>query len=191
VRVIPRDPGTYDPGAVPEWARETIARIARECPEALAHHLDQVAETEATKRHAAQNPPPSPEDQRDLLRLVTIRTWQALAGGRPAPGLDPTDLQQAIYQAFAAGDGWHPVDRLCEGWLDLAPQCGLAVDDAGKSPPARRTRRHRPYRQGGDLVRPHRRLHNPHRQVHHPTQVPALLARGLSNWLLEMPHGSE
>lgn len=119
--MIPRDPGTYDPGAVPEWARETIAHIARECPEALAHHLDQVAETEATKRHAAQNPPPSPEDQRDLLRLVTIRTWQALAGSRPAPGLDPTDLQQAIYQAFAAGDGWHPVDRLCEGWLDLAP----------------------------------------------------------------------
>jgi hypothetical protein len=112
VRVIPRDPGTYDPGAVPEWARETIAHIARECPEALAHHLDQVAEIEATKRHAAQNPPP----------------W-------PAPGLDPTDLQQAIYQAFAADDGWHPVDRLCEGWLDLAPQCGLAVDDAGKPPP--------------------------------------------------------
>jgi hypothetical protein len=134
VRVIPRDPGTYDPGAVPEWARETIAHIARECPEALAHHLDQVAETEATKRHAAQNPPPSPEDQRDLLRLVTIRTWQALADGRPAPGLDPTDLQQAIYQAFAAGDGWHPVDRLCEGGLDLAPQCGLAVDDAANLP---------------------------------------------------------
>jgi hypothetical protein len=129
VRVIPRDPGTYDPGAVPEWARETIAHIARECPEALAHHLDQVAEIEATKRHAAQNPPPSPEDPRDLLHLVTIRTWQALAGGRPAPDLDPADLEQAIYQAFGTGDGWHPVDRLCEGWLEAARHCGLAVDD--------------------------------------------------------------
>jgi hypothetical protein len=82
-----------------------------------------------TGTHPAGNPSPLPEDPRDLLHLVAIRAWQALAGGRPAPGLDPADLQQAIYQAFATGDGWHPVDRLCEGWLDLAPQCGLAVDD--------------------------------------------------------------
>ena len=46
-----RDPGTYDPGAVPAWARETIGRVAREHPEALAFHLDHVAEIEAAKRH--------------------------------------------------------------------------------------------------------------------------------------------
>jgi hypothetical protein len=30
---------------------------------------------------------------------------------------------------FGTGDGWHPVDRFCEDWLDLARQCGRAVDD--------------------------------------------------------------
>jgi hypothetical protein len=58
-----------------------------------------------------------------------IRTWQALADGRPAPDLDPADLEQATYEAFATSDGWHPVDQLCESWLDLARHCGLAVDD--------------------------------------------------------------
>jgi hypothetical protein len=129
VRVKPRDPETYDPSVLPEWARETIAQIAREHPENLAHHLDQVAEIEAAGRRAAENSPPPPDNPRDLLHLSAIQTWQALAGGRPAPDLDPADLEQAIYEAFVTSDSWHPVDQLCERWLDLGRQCGLAVDD--------------------------------------------------------------
>lgn len=117
--MTPRNPGTYDPGAVPEWARETIA------------HLDHVAEIEAAKKHAAGRRPPSapPMEPRDLLHLTTIRAWQALAGGRPVPDLDPADLEQAIYEAFVTSDGHNQVDQLCDGWLDLARQCGLAVQD--------------------------------------------------------------
>lgn len=107
----------------------SIAQIAREHPQNLAHHLDQVAEIEAARRRAAPTPPPPPENPRDLLHLSAIRTWQALARGRPAPDLDPADLERAIYEAFVTSDGWHPVDRRCEGWLDQARQCGLAVDD--------------------------------------------------------------
>ena len=44
----------------------------------------------------------------------------ALAGGRPAPDLDLADLEQAIYESFVTSDSWHPVDQLCERWLDLA-----------------------------------------------------------------------
>lgn len=63
----------------------------------------------------------------DLLHLCAIRTWQALAGGQPARGLDP-DLEQAIYEAFTTSDG-HQVDQLCDGWLDLARQAGITVDE--------------------------------------------------------------
>jgi hypothetical protein len=66
---------------------------------------------------------------RDFLHLSAIRTWQALAGSRPAPDLDPADLEQAIDEAFVTSDGRSQVDQLCEGWLDLARQCGLAVED--------------------------------------------------------------
>jgi hypothetical protein len=38
-------------------------------------------------------------------------------------------LGQAVYEAFAPSDGWHPVDQLWEGWLDLARQCGIPVRD--------------------------------------------------------------
>jgi hypothetical protein len=88
-----------------------------------------VAEIEAARRRAAENPPPPPDNPRDLLHLSAIRTWQALAGGWPAPDLDLADLEQAIYEGFVTSDSWHPVDQLCERWLDLASQCGLAVDD--------------------------------------------------------------
>ena len=123
-----RDPGTYDPGAVPAWARETIGRVAREHPEALAFHLDHVAEIEAAKRHPAKYQP-SPDNPRDLLHLSVIQAWQALASGRPVPDLDPAALEQTIYEAFVTSDGQYQVDQLCEGWLELARQCGLAVDD--------------------------------------------------------------
>jgi hypothetical protein len=35
----------YDPSAVPEWARESTTRIAREQPESLASELLELAET--------------------------------------------------------------------------------------------------------------------------------------------------
>jgi hypothetical protein len=125
--MTPRDPGTYDPGAVPEWALETIARVAREHPEALEFHLDHVAEIEVAKRHPAKHQRP-PDNPRDLLHLSVIQAWQALASGRPVPDLDP-DLEQDIYEVFVTSDGQYQVDQLCEGWLELARQRGLAVDD--------------------------------------------------------------
>jgi hypothetical protein len=64
----------------------------------------------------------------DILHLSAIRTWQALASGQPAPDLDP-DLEQVIYEAFVTSDGHYQVDQLCDRWLDLARQRGIAVDD--------------------------------------------------------------
>jgi hypothetical protein len=93
-----------------------------------------VAEIEAARRRAAENPPPQ-DNPRDLLHLSAIRTWPALAGGRLAPDLDLADLEQAIYEGFVTSDSWHPVDQLCERWLDLASHCGLAVDDEQGDPP--------------------------------------------------------
>jgi hypothetical protein len=56
--------------------------------------------------------------------------WQGCGqSGRPAPDLDPAALEQAINEAFVTSDGRSQVDQLCEGWLDLARQCGLAVED--------------------------------------------------------------
>jgi hypothetical protein len=96
----------------------------------MPHHLDQVAEIETARLHAAGHPPPPgpPADPRDLLHLSAIQAWQALASGQPAPGLDP-DLEQGIYEAFTTSDGRCPVDQLCDGWLDLARECGITVDD--------------------------------------------------------------
>jgi hypothetical protein len=123
-----RESQPYDPATVPEWARESIAQIARERPGSLAHWLDHVAEIEAAKQHVAEDPPPPPTEARDLLQLGAIQAWQALASGQPAPDLDP-DLEQDIYEAFVTSDGHAYVDLLCEGWLDLARQSGITVDD--------------------------------------------------------------
>lgn len=73
-------------------------------------------------------PPAPPTETRDLLDLSAIQAWQALAAVSPAPDLDPAGLEQAIYEAFVTRDGHHQVDKLCDGWLDLARQCGLAVE---------------------------------------------------------------
>src|SRR5215470_3170547 len=128
MRMKSSDPVPYDPSALPEWARETIARIAREHPENLAYHLERVAEIETAKRHAAEHRPPPPTEARDILHLSAILAWQALASGKPAPDLDP-DLEHDIYEAFVTSDGHAQVDLLCDGWLDLARQSGITVDD--------------------------------------------------------------
>jgi hypothetical protein len=67
-------------------------------------------------------------EPRDALHLSVIQAWQALASDQPVPDLDLAALEQAIYEAFVTSDGYQ-VDRLCEGWLELARQCGIAVDD--------------------------------------------------------------
>jgi len=82
----------YDLAAVPEWAREPIARIASEQPENLASWLDHVAEIEAAKRYLAEYPPTRPappEDPREFLRLLAVEAWRSLASGQPAPSVDP------------------------------------------------------------------------------------------------------
>lgn len=53
----PDVPAQYDPAAVPEWARESIAHLAREHPESLAFGLEHATEVEAAKRYLAEHPP--------------------------------------------------------------------------------------------------------------------------------------
>jgi hypothetical protein len=120
-----------DLGAVPAWARESIAHIAREHPDSLSCHLAWVAEIETAKRHTAGHPPrpPLPAEPRDLLHLAAIEAWQALASGRPAPVLDPAVLYQVMLDAFTVGTGISPVEQLIEDWYDLARQCGITVHD--------------------------------------------------------------
>jgi hypothetical protein len=60
----PADSKIYDPSAVPEWARESIARIAREDPGSLAHWLGHVAEIEAARQRAPRDPQPGPAHER-------------------------------------------------------------------------------------------------------------------------------
>jgi hypothetical protein len=124
----------YDPAAVPQWARETIALIAREQPERLAFHLDHVAEIEAAGRHRAEQPPPPPTKPRDLLHLAAIQAWQALASGQDAPHLDPAALEQAIYDTFVTSDGRRLVDELCDDWLEAARQRGIPAHDEHGDP---------------------------------------------------------
>jgi hypothetical protein len=125
------DPKLCDPGSVSEWARESIAHIAREHPGNLSCHLAWVAEIEAAKRRTAGHPPrpPVPAGPRDLLHLAAIEAWQALASGRPAPVLDPVILYQVMYDTFTTGNGASPVEQLIEDWYDLARQCGIRVHD--------------------------------------------------------------
>lgn len=125
----PDDRNPYDAGAVPEWARKSVARIAREDPESLPYWLGHVAEVEAAKQYCAEHPPAPPalpQDPRDFLHLCAIHAWQAIASGQPAPDLDPADLEQEISDAFG---GNSPVDQLCEDWLKAARQRGITVDD--------------------------------------------------------------
>jgi hypothetical protein len=122
--------GSYDPAAVPEWAREAIARTAREHPEHLAGRLDHVAAIEAARQHGTKRPTALPDDPRDILHLAAIRAWQALASGKPAPVLDPQGLEEAISEAFTAGNGISPVDQMCSDWLEMADRCGIPVHDA-------------------------------------------------------------
>ena len=81
-----------------------------------------------TPRDSEAHDPSAVSEWRDILHLSAIRAWQALAGGQSAPDLDP-DLEQVVYEAFVTSDGHYQVDQLCEAWLDLARQAGIAVDD--------------------------------------------------------------
>jgi hypothetical protein len=119
----------YNPAAVPAWARESIAWIAREHPENLAGNLAWVAEIEAAKQSMAEHPPARlapPEDPRDYLHLLAIQAWRAVANGQPAPGLDPAILEQDISEAFG---GSSPLDGLYDDWLQAARERGIAIDD--------------------------------------------------------------
>jgi hypothetical protein len=118
------------------WPRH--AAWVRRChPQDLAYCLDYVAEIEAARQHAAGHPLPPLENLRDFLHLSVIQAWQALADGRPTPDHDPAALEQTTYEAFVTSDGRHPVNQLCEHWLDLARQCGIAVHDQDGDPRTR------------------------------------------------------
>jgi hypothetical protein len=119
----------FDPAAVPAWARESVARTAREHPGNLPFVLGHVAEIEDARRRLAARPPVAPEppeDPREYLHLLAVQAWRALASGRPAPGVDPIALDQGIR---AACDGSDPIEELCESWLAAARDHGIAVDD--------------------------------------------------------------
>jgi hypothetical protein len=123
----------YDLAAVPEWARESIARTAREHPENLPGQLSHVAEVEAARRYEAEHPAPQPppDSPRDWLHLAAIEAWQAIAHGQPAPGMDPAELFQDLHDVFAAGTTITPVEQLIEDWYELARECGINVTGAG------------------------------------------------------------
>lgn len=122
----------YDPAAAPEWARESIARTAREHPENLPGQLSHVAEIEAAKQYLADHPAPQPrppDNTRDYLHLAAIEAWQAIARGKPAPDIDPVELFQYLHDMFAPGTPVTPVEQLIEDWYELARECGITVND--------------------------------------------------------------
>lgn len=140
-------------------------------------HLGHVAEIETAKRRTAGHPTPLPTEARDLLHLAAIEAWQALANGEPTPDIDPLALQQAVYEAFTAGNSISPVEQLREDWSGLARRCGILVDD-----------------EHGDLLPDvddaitrtvtaaiwfgiTTRVPHPDRQLPHPPHVPLPLAR--------------
>jgi hypothetical protein len=98
----------YDPSTVPEWARESIARIAREQPETLAHWLAHVAEVEDAKQRMAEHPAPPPDNARDYLHLAAIEAWQAITYRRPAPDMDLSILFQEMLDVFGTGSAISP-----------------------------------------------------------------------------------
>jgi hypothetical protein len=118
----------YDPAAVPEWARESVACTARDHPGNLPFVLGHVAEIEDARRYLAAHPPVAPdppEDPREYLHLLAVAAHRALASGRPAPGVDPIALDQGIRAACGGSD---PIDELCESWLAAAREHGITVD---------------------------------------------------------------
>jgi hypothetical protein len=90
--------------------------------------------------------PDASAEARDLLHLSAIQAWQAIASGQAAPYLDPAALQQAIYEAFTTSDGISHVDRLCDDWLEQAPQARHPRRRRARQPPARRGRCHHAHR---------------------------------------------
>lgn len=59
---------------------------------------------------------------------------QVRRSGRPSPAagpppIEPLGLQQALFDAFTAGNGISPAEQLCEDWYDLARQYGITVPD--------------------------------------------------------------
>jgi hypothetical protein len=122
----------YDLAAVPEWARESIARTAREHPENLPGQPSHVAEIEAARRYTAEHPssqPPPPDNAGDFLHLAAIEAWQAIASGRSAPGIDPVMLCQEMDEAFRARDGAHLTDQFYCPWEAIADRHGFPVHD--------------------------------------------------------------
>jgi hypothetical protein len=65
-------------------------------------------------------------EARDILHLSAIWTWQVIASGQSAPGIDPLALQQAICEALATSNGISSVEGLCEDWFVLTSQRGIA-----------------------------------------------------------------
>lgn len=119
----------FDPEAVPEWARESVARTARDHPGNLPFVLGHVAEIEDARRYLAAHPPvmpDPPEDPREYLHLLAVGAWRALASGQPAPGVDPIALDEGIRAACGGSD---PIEELCESWLEAAREHGITVND--------------------------------------------------------------
>jgi len=84
---------------------------------------------------ALVRPVPEPQGRESSRRGIRRRGWLPPWHGQSATRR-LSDLERAIYEVFATSDGWHPVDQLCEDWLDLARQRGLAVaDQNGELPP--------------------------------------------------------
>lgn len=124
-------PDDHLPAAVPEWARESIARTARDYPGNLPGQLSHVAEVEAARRHMAQHPPlqpPLPDDPRGFLHLLAIQAWQAIASGRPAPAIAPCELCLVISDAFETPGG-NLSDQVYDTWCRLAEEHGLTITD--------------------------------------------------------------
>lgn len=121
-----------DLSAVPDWAREDIARTEREHPESLPGRLSHVAEIEAARGRLAGRPlppPPPPGSARDFLHLAAIEAWQATASGQPSPAVDPVTLFQAMDEAFRASDGTCLTDQLYFRWEAIAGRRGFPVHD--------------------------------------------------------------
>ena len=108
-----RDSKIYDPSAVPEWARESIARIARDHPGSLAHWLAHVAEVEAAKRRSRfrfSMIGVAPGTELQLAKNPTIICTTVDDGNKVDYIGDITSLSDAALQAYnALGESWPSV----------------------------------------------------------------------------------